>query len=461
MTHDLVLIALKQALQADPGNGPLWAHYGELLADCGRDAESIEALRKAVDLHPAATTTVARLVRLLRSGGRSAEALIRAEQALERQDDPELRIELARILRDRGDLSAAQVQYRRAIDRRPALASPELAAWFATADAPLAEAPPREPDAEDKPVVEDPISVAGGADDSPFEFESEPSRIRFADVVGLDDVKRQINLRIIAPFKKQHIFQAFARHGGGGVLMYGPPGCGKTFIARATAGEVGARFLSIGIHEILDKYWGESEKALHALFDDARRRAPTVLFFDEFDALGGTRGRGESQFWKTLVDQLLQEMDGVNGRNEDVLVFAATNMPWNVDSAFRRPGRFDRLLFVPPPDAPARLEILKRCVNRLPGGDRLRLDAIAQQTELFTGADLVSLCERASESALARSLDSDTVHPVTLDDFLRELKSVTTSAGEWIATARNYARYANEGGQFNELADYLRRVKKW
>ena len=200
---------------------------------------------------------------------------------------------------------------------------------------------------------------------------------------------------------------------------------------------------------------------MHALFDEARRRAPTVLFFDEFDALGSTRGRMESHFWKTLVDQLLQEMDGMAGRNEDVLIFAATNVPWNVDPAFRRPGRFDRVLFVPPPDEPARAQILRTHSEKLPGGDKVPLERIAKQTDLFTGADLKALCERAAERALSRSLDSGKIHPVVPDDFERELKGMQSTAQEWLATARNYARYSNEGGQYDDLTEFLKRVKRW
>jgi SpoVK/Ycf46/Vps4 family AAA+-type ATPase len=151
----------------------------------------------------------------------------------------------------------------------------------------------------------------------------------------------------------------------------------------------------------------------------------------------------------------------MSGRNEDVLVFAATNVPWNVDAAFRRPGRFDRVLLVPPPDEPARAEILRRHTAKLPGGDRLNVARIAQQTPLMTGADLKALCERASERALARSLETSTVHPVTQEDFERELKAMQSSASEWLATARNYARYSNEGGQYDELVEFLKRVKRW
>jgi len=195
--------------------------------------------------------------------------------------------------------------------------------------------------------------------------------------------------------------------------------------------------------------------------DQARRNAPCVLFFDEFDALGTTRGSGGSQGWKNLVNQLLQEMDGIGGPNDGVLVFASTNAPWNVDSAFRRPGRFDRLLFVPPPDGPARAQIIATHAKHVPGGDAVDIAPMIKRTELMTGADLKALAERAAERALTRSLEAGTVQPVTQADFDAELKALRSSASEWIATARNYARYSNEGGQYDELAGYLKRHKKW
>ncbi|MBK9385929.1 MAG: ATP-binding protein [Planctomycetes bacterium] len=286
-------------------------------------------------------------------------------------------------------------------------------------------------------------------------------RVTFKDVAGLDDVKRQVNLRIIAPFKQPEVYQAFGRKGGGGILLYGPPGCGKTYLARAVAGELGARFVSVSIHDVLDKYWGESQRLIHALFEQARRNAPTVLFFDEFDALGSTRGREEQQYWKTLVDQLLQEMDGVGGRNRDVLMVAATNVPWNVDSAFRRPGRFDRVLLVTPPDKSARTAMLEQNLRTLPGGEALDVRGAVEKTELYSGADLVELANRTTERALERSLESGQIHRVEPKDLERAIASTRASTLEWLAMARNYARYSNEGGQYDELVEYLKRVKKW
>jgi transitional endoplasmic reticulum ATPase len=473
---DAVLAALKDALDRDPRNGPLWIHYAELLVAAGRSGEAAAALRTALERGADEKEALPRLLPLLRETGNLAEALIRAEKFLSGVDAPEVRLELARILKARGDAPGALEQYLAVLRRDRARIDPELEALRGAAPtgggapgteekAPAPERPPEPEGGED--AVEGSPRMAGVTPEPPSDdelarqFEWEDLRTTFADVAGLDDVKKQIHLRIIAPFKSPAIYKAFKRKGGGGILLYGPPGCGKTFVARATAGECGARFVVVGIHDVVDKYWGESEKVVHALFEEARRRAPTVLFFDEFDALGASRGRTDSQFWRTLVDQLLQEMDGVGGRNEDLLVFAATNVPWNVDAAFRRPGRFDRLLFVPPPDERARAEILRRTLEKMPGNDKVPVDRLARATALMTGADLKALCERASDRALSRSLETGAIHPVAAEDFEKELKVMVSSAAEWLATAKNYARYSNEGGQYDELVDFLKKVRRW
>lgn len=448
---DALIDALKAALVANPANPPLWLHLSDHLLTAGRNDEAADTLRQAIGHGADLSAATAKLSPVLRDLGLLAEALIRVEQAMAASETAELRLELARVQKARGNADEALVNYDRAVALNPNLATAEFDDLRSAAKA--------NPAQTDEPAM---ASVQGeeiDVDQIVAQFEEDKERITFADVVGLDDVKKQIHLRIIAPMKKKSIFQAFSRRGGGGILLYGPPGCGKTFVARATAGELGARFVTVGIHDIIDKFWGESEKMLHALFDDARQRAPTVLFFDEFDALGSARGRSDSHFWTLLVDQLLAEMDGIHGQAEDVLVFAATNMPWNVDSAFRRPGRFDRMLFVPPPDELGRAEMLRRHVQPIPGGDKAPVDVIAKKTHLFTGADLKSLCERASDSALTRSLETDAIHPVTAQDFLEEVEKMRSSAHEWLTTARNYARYANESGQYDDLAAFLRKVK--
>jgi SpoVK/Ycf46/Vps4 family AAA+-type ATPase len=427
-----VLEALRSMLAREPRNGPLWLHYAELLEKAGQPAEALAALRKALELPDVGAQAERRMIPLLRQTGALAEALIRVEALLAKGEDAALRAELVAIQVARGHGEE------------------------------LAEEGEEDDSEEERESVAAEVVGESSVDDKwAAQFDWSDLVVKLADVVGLADVKRQIELRILAPYKNPEIYKAFQRDGGGGLLLYGPPGCGKTFVARAAAGELGARFLAVGIHDILDKFWGESEKAVHALFEHAREKSPTVLFFDEFDALGASRARGDSTFYKSIVDQLLQEMDGVGRKNRDVLVFAATNAPWSVDAAFRRPGRFDHVLFVPPPDEDARRELLRRHSEKLPGAAGLQLEPLVKRTELLTGADLKALCERAAEQALERSLASGKVEPVRAADFQAAAATVKSSALEWLSTAKNHARYANVAGQYDELEAYLKKIKRW
>ncbi|MHB8878932.1 MAG: AAA family ATPase [Myxococcaceae bacterium] len=280
-------------------------------------------------------------------------------------------------------------------------------------------------------------------------------RLTFTDVGGLDEVKTEIRRRIILPFQKPSLFQKFKKRVGGGILLYGPPGCGKTLLARATAGECNATFLSVSISDILDMYIGESERKLHALFEKARSTVPTVLFFDELEALAAKRQYSREGTSSKLVSQFLSEMDGFSQNNSGVLVLGATNVPWALDPAFRRPGRFDRVVFIPPPDEEARRIILGLLLRDRPAEDGLDVTAAARGTSAFSGADLQNIVETASDLAIERSLDAGTEKPITQADLKAALKQVKPSALEWLTTARNYARYANESGQYDEVLTFL------
>lgn len=288
------------------------------------------------------------------------------------------------------------------------------------------------------------------------QFQETGPRLTFQDVGGLENLKKQIARRIITPFKKPSLFAKYRRKAGGGVLLFGPPGCGKTLLARATAGECEARFVNVPVVDVVDKYIGEAERKLAAIFADARRDTPTVLFFDELEALAGARRTSAHQSQISLVSTFLAEMDGFAKNNDGVLILAATNMPWAVDSAFRRPGRFDRVQFVPPPDKGARLEILGLQMRGRPHAQSCDLAALAKKTAGFSGADLENLVETAVDLAIEETLDKGTEFPVSQAHLLDALMEVKPTTIEWLTTARNYAKYSNAGGQYDDVAAFLK-----
>ena len=286
-------------------------------------------------------------------------------------------------------------------------------------------------------------------------LEMEKPDIGFDDVGGMEDLKKQIRLKIVEPMRHPEIYRAYGKTVGGSLLMYGPPGCGKTYLARATAGEIEAAFFSVGLHDVLDMYIGNSEHRLHAFFENAREHSPCVLFFDEVDALGASRADLRASSGRHLINQFLSELDGVDSVNDGVLILAATNAPWHLDPAFRRPGRFDRLLFVPPPDLEARMAILRVQLRGKPQVD-IDYETIAKKTEKFSGADLKAIIDQAVEERLEEALTKGVAEPLRTKDLLGRLKQIKPSTSQWFASARNYALYANEGGIYDDILDYLK-----
>jgi len=296
-----------------------------------------------------------------------------------------------------------------------------------------------------------------GFDDDESYLMEKPS-IRFSDVGGMKNVKEEISIKIIQPLKNPDLFKAFGKKSGGGILMYGPPGCGKTFIAKATAGEIDAKFINIGINDILEMWIGNSEKNLHEMFELARRNKPCVLFFDEVDAMGASRSDLKQSGMRHVINQFLAELDGVDADNEGVLVLAATNAPWSVDAAFRRPGRFDRILFVAPPDDIAREEMLNSILKDKPVGE-VDIKKIVASTAEYSGADLNAIVDIAVEDKLRESMAKGSIQPLNTKDILKAIKQHKPTTLEWFASAKNYALYANEAGLYDDVLKYLK-IKK-
>lgn len=286
----------------------------------------------------------------------------------------------------------------------------------------------------------------------------EKPTIKFDAVGGMKKVKEEIAIKIIQPLKNPELYRAFGKKTGGGILLYGPPGCGKTFIAKATAGEIDAKFINIGIHDILDMWIGNSEKNLHAIFETARRNTPCVIFFDEVDAMGASRSDLKQSAMRHVINQFLAELDGVESDNEGVLILAATNAPWSVDSAFRRPGRFDRIIFVEPPDETAREEILASLLKGKPVED-IDTRKIAAATTDYSGADLKAIIDIAVEDKLKESMSKGSIQSITTKDLLKAIKQHRPTTLEWFASARNYGLYSNESGLYDDILKYLK-IKK-
>jgi len=443
---------LRQAVAVSPDNVPLLL----LLAHASLEEWSLEeaqsVFERVLKIDPAKPEARLGIARILHLSGKTSEAVVRTEVLIgENPDFAPAHLLLARLHAGEGNLPAARASYERALALDPMGKDPSLEKEL------NGRAQPEPPKAEPEKV-----SLAGQGW-TPEDDEEKPAidstdierpKLTFADIGGMESIKEEIRMKIIHPLKNPQLFKAYGKKIGGGVLLYGPPGCGKTLLSRATAGEIKANFLSIGIHQILDLYLGNSEKNLHALFELARSNAPAVLFFDEVDALAADRNDLKRSAGRTLINQFLAEMDGNVGDNDGLLILGATNAPWHLDPAFRRPGRFDRILFVPPPDEPARASILDVMAKDKPV-HKLDVGAIAKKTKDFSGADLKAVFDVAIERSLARAMTENRVIPLGTDDLLKSAKDVKPSTKAWFESAKNYAIYSNQSGFYDDVLTFL------
>ncbi len=284
------------------------------------------------------------------------------------------------------------------------------------------------------------------------------SKINFDHVAGMNNVKKEIDLKIIKPLLHPEIYKAYGKPIGGGILLFGPPGCGKTFIAKATAGQINAKFINIALNDILDMWIGASEKNLNEIFELARNNTPCVLFIDEIDALGASRSDMKQSSGKQLINQFLMELDGINNSNEGILVIGATNTPWNMDTAFKRPGRFDRMIFVSPPDVESREALLRLKLADKPKQD-IDYRKLAKKTKNYSGADINAIVDMAIEQKLESAFNSGIPKPIETKDLFEAIAIHNPTTQEWFTTAKNYALFANDSGLYDDVLSYLK-IKK-
>jgi transitional endoplasmic reticulum ATPase len=462
------LDSLRQAISFSPDNVPLLLLLGEGCLDHFLFEEARQHFQSVLSRDAQNVGAQLGLARAAYQEGNLSEAVVRAETISEAHplNGGVWRL-LSRLAFIEGHVAQAREHYRRARDVEPAVRDEGL-------EKDLAEKQP--PTLPPQGETNRPIPAGPEADDENTDrpsFDSEPKdktppptlipdlaveferpTVKFADVGGMSAVKEEIRMKIIYPLQNAELFRQYGKKTGGGVLLYGPPGCGKTLLSRATAGEIKATFLSIGIHQVLDMWLGNSEKNLHKIFELARQNTPAILFFDEVDALASDRASMKQSAGRNVINQFLAEMDGAIGSNEGILVLGATNAPWQVDSAFRRPGRFDRVLFVPPPDEDARASIIELMAHGKPV-QKLDARALAKRTKDFSGADLKAVFDVATEEKLAIAMRENRLVPITTDDLLRAARSMQPSTKAWFESAKNYALYANQSGFYNDVLAFL------
>jgi len=402
--------------------------------------------------------------RLYLEGGEPGDALRHAEAVLARQPANLEALALAASAAEAVGQPERAAGFRQLLQALAGSMPPPSAP--AQSSAPAESSPAHNPPGA--PALETPEAVPVGGETSPEELDAflrevlggdpdlERPQVTLADVGGLVDVKRRLQTSFLGPMKNPELRRMYGKSLRGGLLLYGPPGCGKTFLARAVAGELGAHFFAVGLHDVLDMWLGKSEQNVHKVFETARRHTPCVLFLDEVDAIGMKRSNLTQSAGRNVVVQLLTELDGTQNENEGVFMLGATNQPWDVDPALRRPGRFDRMLLVLPPDRPARAAILGYHLKDRPVDPGINVERLAESTENYSGADLRLVCESATERALEQSMTSGIVRPISQEDFELALRDVKPSTRPWFEMARNYAMFANDGGVYDDLLAFMR-----
>jgi transitional endoplasmic reticulum ATPase len=463
------LQALRDALEQSPNNLSLLLLFGHASLEQLHLEDARESFERVLELDPGHSDAQLGMAKVLFLQGEISGAAVRAERVLQMHpQDAQAHLLLSRVFLAENDRSKALEHFERAAQIDATLSDPTLEKELGitlrdarrASPVPTPDAPPAEAFEEGEPQPEfadDPF------DEPPFDWRPEtfyppgdPARfgVTFADVGGMEELKEEIRLKISYPLQYPDLYKAYGRRTGGGILIYGPPGCGKTLMLRAVAGEVPCNYLSVGLHEIFDPYIGSTERNLHQIFETARANAPCVLVFDDLDSLAQDRRHVRESQLRNLVNQFLHELDGMRGENNRVLVIGATNQPWALDPAFRRPGRFDQAIFVPPPDDAER-ELIIQLLARDKPISNLDSKALVAATPGFSGADLKFVFDRAVEMTLSAAIHSGHPTPVNMETLLSVSRNHTPSPHSWFEGAREHAQHAAPDTYAHEVRKFL------
>lgn len=441
--------SLKEALQNSPDNLPLRIMLGDKYFHMNQLENAESEFQIVLDYDKDNIRAKEGLAEIYFRRGKYSAVIVIVEELISRQKVTERMLVIcAKSLVREKSIEDAQEMYEKILNHNPDFEDKELDEHL--------RMPSFDFDNEEDDFDEDDpfgFGFEGGPEDKDF-FMEKPE-ISFKDVGGMDKLKEEIDLKIIKPLENADLYAAYGKKIGGGILLYGPPGCGKTYLAKATAGEINANFISVGISDILDMWIGRSEKNMGYIFEVARRNTPCVLFFDEVDALGASRSDMKNSSGRHVINQFLSELDGIDGNNDGILVMGATNAPWHLDPAFRRPGRFDRIIFVPPPDTPSKEKILEIIMNGKPK-EAIDYKKVAEQAQYYSGADIKAMVDIAIEEKLRIALKTGIPEPITTQDLIQAAKKHHASTREWFNTAKNYALFANESGVYDEILKYIK-----
>ncbi len=430
----------KKAIELDPSNPIIWNNLGDCYYRKQDFTNAIKAYDRAIGLNP-------EYLKAYYNRGLSYASLEEYDKAVEDFTKViELKPDFAEAYHLRGlayeydgDLENAEKDYKKALELNPSLS--EARAHL------------------------DAVSVkkteSGQKTGSKITMLKKP-KMTFDDVAGMKKVKEEIKEAIVYPLVNPELARKYGKMGGGGILLYGPPGCGKTYIVKAAAGTGGINFINAKLSDLLDMYVGNTEKNIHKVFELARENTPCIIFFDEIDAIGARRGESEGQqYIKMAVNQLLYEMDGIEADNKNVLVIAATNAPWDVDPALRRSGRFGKTIYIPEPDLWSRMAILKIHSKKRPIARFIPFFRLALATSGYAAADLKAIVDDAAsypwkeafikiekrkehyiklgkspEEAQKLAEKEVKTRPITTGDFIRAIKNKPSSLPPWYGQAK-------------------------